>query len=333
MTASLPWPRFPPTPMVVLLLCAAPSGGCGGAEFSAGRAGADGGAGTDAGADTDATSARGDAAAEASLDGGGRDSGVVPGEAGTSCHNPDQCPPAAPCHVATCNAGVCGSATLPQGTTCSGNGGASVCSATGACVAAGCTDGVKDGNETDVDCGGSCSPCANSKDCKVPSDCESIFCKSGVCAACAFATQCPTGDYCDLAINGGTCRPGKTNGNMCATSAQCASGFCVGGVCCDTACSAACQACNVAPNVGVCSSVPSGSNVGCAIGDQCCAGSCTAVNTVGNCGSCGNACAMPTSSCQTVVCAVAGCMTLNQTAGTACNDHGGHLCDGQGNCK
>ena len=30
-----------------------------------------------------------------------------------------------------------------------------------------CTDGVKNGTETDVDCGGACSPCADGKACAV----------------------------------------------------------------------------------------------------------------------------------------------------------------------
>jgi hypothetical protein len=39
-------------------------------------------------------------------------------------------------------------------------------------------DGKKNGNENDVDCGGSCTDCATGQDCTVADDCE-----SGVCAA------------------------------------------------------------------------------------------------------------------------------------------------------
>ncbi len=39
-----------------------------------------------------------------------------------------------------------------------------------------CTDGVKNGNETDVDCGGTCDPCQNNKSCLVNKDCESGYC-------------------------------------------------------------------------------------------------------------------------------------------------------------
>ncbi len=48
-----------------------------------------------------------------------------------------------------------------------------------------CDDGQKDGDETDVDCGGGCAPCSAEQSCDAPADCE-----SGVCQ--------------------GTCRPAKT---------------------------------------------------------------------------------------------------------------------------
>jgi len=56
------------------------------------------------------------------------------------------------------------------------------------CQPASCGDGIKNGNETDVDCGGAeClaqgAPCLDSWMCKSPADCESGVCKSGVCEA------------------------------------------------------------------------------------------------------------------------------------------------------
>ncbi len=45
-----------------------------------------------------------------------------------------------------------------------------------------CNDGIKDGNETDVDCGGgTCSPCAAGKMCVAGSDCVSVACAGNVC--------------------------------------------------------------------------------------------------------------------------------------------------------
>lgn len=41
----------------------------------------------------------------------------------------------------------------------------------------------KSGNETDIDCGGTCDPCDDGKSCLVASDCKSGFCASKKCAA------------------------------------------------------------------------------------------------------------------------------------------------------
>ena len=41
-----------------------------------------------------------------------------------------------------------------------------------------CHDGVKDGDETDVDCGGSCASCATGQFCASGADCVSSICSS-----------------------------------------------------------------------------------------------------------------------------------------------------------
>ena len=43
------------------------------------------------------------------------------------------------------------------------------------------TDGVKDGTESDVDCGGTCPGCFNGKKCVGNADCASGVCDSGMC--------------------------------------------------------------------------------------------------------------------------------------------------------
>ncbi len=45
-----------------------------------------------------------------------------------------------------------------------------------------CDDDVKNGFETDVDCGGSCSRCMDNKLCAVNADCESYYCMNKFCA-------------------------------------------------------------------------------------------------------------------------------------------------------
>jgi hypothetical protein len=48
-----------------------------------------------------------------------------------------------------------------------------------------CANGVKDGDEADVDCGGSCLPCANGQTCTTGADCWSRNCAAnGTCQPC-----------------------------------------------------------------------------------------------------------------------------------------------------
>jgi hypothetical protein len=52
------------------------------------------------------------------------------------------------------------------------------------CVSTLCDDGVKNGAETDLDCGGNvCRACATGKACALPGDCTSNVCTNNVCAA------------------------------------------------------------------------------------------------------------------------------------------------------
>ena len=49
-------------------------------------------------------------------------------------------------------------------------------------IAIECNDGVRNGNETGVDCGGgACVPCASNLPCKVNRDCGSSLCDAGLC--------------------------------------------------------------------------------------------------------------------------------------------------------
>jgi hypothetical protein len=60
-----------------------------------------------------------------------------------------------------------------------------------------CNNGVKDGDETDKDCGGSCAVCAEGATCKVKADCEKL-CLDGKCVnaqSCADLTVDEPGVY------------------------------------------------------------------------------------------------------------------------------------------
>lgn len=128
-------------------------------------------------------------------------------------------------------------------------------------VAATCSDGVRNGNETDVDCGGpSCPKCADGRACVAGSDCVSGVCSAGVCVeptpACS-AEVCGAQHGC----------PACTNGRACAAGTDCASGHCAGGVCvecsntghCTGTTASACHA--VACVSGACTQVVDDTNV------------------------------------------------------------------------
>jgi hypothetical protein len=56
-----------------------------------------------------------------------------------------------------------------------------------------CSNGARDGDESDVDCGGAlCPPCANGSACTAPTDCVSLVCAEGTCendAGCSDGTR------------------------------------------------------------------------------------------------------------------------------------------------
>jgi hypothetical protein len=59
------------------------------------------------------------------------------------------------------------------------------------CLDAGCNDGLKNGDETDVDCGGACAPCATGLLCIADDDCATGRCAQDACceAPCALWTR------------------------------------------------------------------------------------------------------------------------------------------------
>ncbi len=148
------------------------------------------------------------------------DSSSGPGSTGDSgCKAAIDCPqPPAECLAATCVGGLCGEAPEPVGVACAqgecdGEGqcveclndadcASLVCEA-GSCAAAACNDGVKNGGESDLDCGGPCNGCAVGQSCGASADCLSGACTGGKCVApgpaCAIAAADPvTGQRCPL---------------------------------------------------------------------------------------------------------------------------------------
>jgi hypothetical protein len=98
-------------------------------------------------------------------------------------------------------------------------------------AAASCTDGIKNGNETDVDCGGgTCPKCATGKGCLAGADCVSGICSAGICQAPTCNDGVKNGTETDVDCGGGTCLPCAT-GKQCLVATDCQSNVCLGGIC------------------------------------------------------------------------------------------------------
>ncbi|MDI1430778.1 RCC1 domain-containing protein [Polyangium sorediatum] len=116
---------------------------------------------------------------------------------------------------------------------CSGGG---PCSA-GLCVPPECTDGSKNGDESDIDCGGPvCPPCGTGKGCTAIADCESKVCIAGVCQSPTCSDGVHNATETDADCGGGDC-PDCQDGKSCLIASDCVSGVCTAGVCQAPTCS------------------------------------------------------------------------------------------------
>ena len=98
-----------------------------------------------------------------------------------------------------------------------------------------CFDHALDGDETDVDCGGSCpTKCADGQQCRVGIDCKDVVCTGGQCAGPTCSDGAKNGDETDVDCGGSCPKCGDTK--ACAVAADCKSGVCSGGKCAPPAC-------------------------------------------------------------------------------------------------
>jgi hypothetical protein len=91
------------------------------------------------------------------------------------------------------------------------------------CPGGTCSNGNKDGTETDVDCGGTCLPCAVNQQCAGPGDCDSRVC-AGTCRLPTCEDQVQNGRETDKDC-GGDCTPCDV-GLGCLRGTDCKSGVC-----------------------------------------------------------------------------------------------------------
>jgi hypothetical protein len=133
----------------------------------------------------------------------------------------------------------CGGACVDQSFTCDDGTG---CGANSDCTSSFCSDQVctdhclskkKESDETDVDCGGKqCTPCADTKHCKVGDDCQSRICSGGSCVAPSCDDNVLNQNEGDKDC-GGVCTPLKycAVDQTCNAAADCASYVCTAGHC------------------------------------------------------------------------------------------------------
>jgi hypothetical protein len=125
--------------------------------------------------------------------------------------------------------GSCAPCDVAKGCKVGGDCTSGVCADGGAglrCQAPSNTDGVKNGDETGVDCGGAGNPrCADGQGCVAPSDCTSDSCKAGACAAPTPADGVKNGDETDVDC-GGPDAPRCADGLKCGVDADCKSDVC-----------------------------------------------------------------------------------------------------------
>ena len=93
-----------------------------------------------------------------------------------------------------------------------------------------CVDGIKNGSETDVDCGGSCPRCVDGRSCGSRNDCATALCNGGTCQAPNADADCGSDSrgrcYVGNPVTGGSavCTTGDSTGPIVTSCASCPPG-------------------------------------------------------------------------------------------------------------
>jgi hypothetical protein len=177
-------------------------------------------------------------------------------DGGKACTAPNDCTAQSTvCVINMCTMGCCGTQNASLGTACTDNNGV-VCDGSGHCTTSHCMDGVKDGGETDVDCGGTCGAtcplhehCNTTADCLPPEGCDKT---TKLCDPTTCNDGEHDGDETDVDC-GGSCPP-CANGKMCLQASDCSGAGCCGEVCTTLSSDAAnCGICGHDCEQGACS--------------------------------------------------------------------------------
>ncbi|CAF4161684.1 unnamed protein product [Adineta steineri] len=93
-----------------------------------------------------------------------------------------------------------------------------------------CFDGIMNGDETDIDCGGSCLTCAVGQKCTLAKDCDSAHCINSICANATCNDNIKNNGETDVDCGGSNCSPCGT-GKACSGGSDCVNSSCVSGTC------------------------------------------------------------------------------------------------------
>ena len=147
-----------------------------------------------------------------------------------------------------------------------------------------CQNGVRDGAETDVDCGGgTCAACSDGLACAGGADCASTSCVSGICkplpcggVVCGPNESCPTSGTC-------ACGPTqKVGGAACTTGQTCCAAGCFDLMTSAAHCGSCTNAC-LSGETCVGGTCKCGSNPRCPAGTECNSNRCKCKDCNGCC--------------------------------------------------
>ncbi|CAF4015699.1 unnamed protein product, partial [Adineta steineri] len=89
-----------------------------------------------------------------------------------------------------------------------------------------CTDGIMNDDETDIDCGGSCSKCTVGQKCTLTNDCANVQCINDICAIPTCTDGIKNQDETDLDCGGSTCTKRCSSEQACLSNTDCTTDNC-----------------------------------------------------------------------------------------------------------